>query len=75
MRTTLTLDDDVYQAAMTLARASGKTLGQVLSELVRTGLTPRPTSKTRGGLPTFDVPTGAPMISLEAVRRAWEEGD
>jgi hypothetical protein len=74
MRTTLTLDDDVYQAAATLARGSGKTVGKVLSELARRGLAPRPTKERKGdALPTFDVPKDAPLISLEAVRRAWEE--
>lgn len=37
MRTTVTLDDDVYEAAKALAKASGKTLGQVLAELARRG--------------------------------------
>ncbi len=39
MRTTLTLDDDIYHAAMQLSQASGRTLGKVLSILVRRGLT------------------------------------
>ena len=74
MRTTVTLDDDVYQAALTLSRASGKTLGKILSELARNELRPRvPAGRPAGGLPAFEVPPTAPMISLEAVRRAWEE--
>jgi hypothetical protein len=39
MRTTLDIDDDILQAAKELARAEGKTAGQVLSELARKGLT------------------------------------
>lgn len=35
MRTTLDIDDDVLQAAKELARAEGKTAGQVISELCR----------------------------------------
>jgi hypothetical protein len=31
MRTTLTLDDDVYQAALELSQASGDSLGKVVS--------------------------------------------
>ena len=31
MRTTVTLDDDVYEAARAIVQASGKTLGQVRS--------------------------------------------
>lgn len=39
MRTTLDIADDILQAAKELARAEGKTAGQVLSELARKGLT------------------------------------
>jgi hypothetical protein len=39
MRTTLDIDEDILQAAKELARAEGKTAGQVLSELARKGLT------------------------------------
>jgi hypothetical protein len=35
MRTTVTIDDDVYEAARVQARASGNTLGRVLSDLAR----------------------------------------
>ena len=74
MRTTVKLDDDVYHAALTLSAASGKALGEVLSDLARNGLKPRKPRSRRGkGLPAFEVPPGTPMISLESVRRAWEE--
>ncbi|MDR1634484.1 MAG: hypothetical protein LBS27_06125 [Bifidobacteriaceae bacterium] len=39
MRTTLTIDDDVHQAAKELAAAQHKTTGQVVSELARQALT------------------------------------
>lgn len=38
MRTTLDLDDDILQAAKELARAEGKTMGQLVSEWARAGL-------------------------------------
>lgn len=63
MRTTVTLDDDVFQAAQSLARASGKRLGQVLSELVRQGLkTDTRGFRRRGGLPVFPVRPDAAII-------------
>jgi hypothetical protein len=74
VRTTLTLDDDVFTAAQTLARSSGKTLGQVLSDLARRGL--RATPEFRSGTdlpPAFEVPPAAPGICLEAIRRTWSE--
>jgi hypothetical protein len=74
VRTTLTLDDDVFTAAQTLARSSGKTLGQVLSDLARRGLRTTPDFRPAANLPpAFEVPPTAPGISLEAVRRAWSE--
>jgi hypothetical protein len=39
VRTTLTIDDDVHQAAKELAAAQHKTTGQVVSELARQALT------------------------------------
>lgn len=38
MRTALTLDPDVFEAAQALARGSGKRLGRVVSDLARRGL-------------------------------------
>jgi hypothetical protein len=38
MRTTLDIDADILKAAKVVAEAERKTLGQVLSELVRKGL-------------------------------------
>ena len=76
MRTTLTVDDDVFAAAETLAKASGQTLGKVLSGLARAGLQPRRLPKPKSGknaFPAFPVKPDAPMISLKALRRAWEE--
>lgn len=39
MRTTLTLDDDVLQAARDRARREGRSIGEVISELARQALT------------------------------------
>jgi hypothetical protein len=75
MRTTVTLDDEAYEAAVTLAKSSGKRLGQVISDLIRRAVQKPQGHPTRGGkrFPTFEVPASAPMISLKAIRRAWEE--
>jgi len=73
MRTTLVLEDDVLSAARHLAKARGKTLGQVISELARKGLAPRPLDLTEEGFPVFVVPPDAKPITQEMVRRALEE--
>ena len=74
MRTTVTLDDDVFEAVQTLARSSGQRFGKVLSELVRRGLaksTPR--LRRAGRFPTFEVPANAPLIPAGRVQRILDE--
>lgn len=39
MRTTLNIDDDILSASKELAKAAGKTAGQIISELARKALT------------------------------------
>lgn len=60
MRTTVTLDDDVYEAALHLSRSSGERLGKVLSDLARRGMRSEraPRGKTRRRFPQFEVPPG-----------------
>jgi len=62
VRTTLTLADDVYEAAKTLAEGAGRPLGEVVSELIRRGLIPQGIQETEGGPPSFKVPAGAEII-------------
>jgi hypothetical protein len=75
MRTTVTLDDDVYHAAAHLSRASGERLGKVLSSLARRGLVPATALSKRGfrRFPTFDVPAGSPVIPASRVQRVIDE--
>lgn len=65
MRTTLTLDEDVARAARAMAAASGRRLGEVVSELMRRGLRPTPGSSTRSGLPVFRVDPAAEIIPAD----------
>lgn len=76
MRTTLTLDDDLYRAARTLAEHTGQSLGAVVSQLVRRGLKPRaPRRRGADDLPVFDVPDDEPIIpGLRAAKLLAEEG-
>ena len=62
MRTTVTLDDDVFEAVQSLARASGKNLGKVLSQVARRGLTASAKATKRSGLPVFRVAEDAGVI-------------
>jgi uncharacterized protein YggE len=73
MRTTVNLDDDVYQAATSLARSSGRSLGKVLSQIARKGLQPEPMKRKKGGLPTFTVSKNAPMVPGDRIQKFWDE--
>ena len=73
MRTTLDLDQDVLAAARSLARVERKSLGKMISELVRRALAPRETGTTDRGFPVFRVSEGASPITPEMVREVEEE--
>jgi len=72
MRTTLDLDDDVLSAARELAAGERRSLGAVISQLVRQGLTPA-RIEADGALPVIRVPHGTAPITPEMVRRALDE--
>jgi hypothetical protein len=72
VRTTLDIDDDVVAAARELATAERRSLGSVISELARRGLTPA-RLESEDGLPVIRVPAGTPPITPEMVRRALDE--
>lgn len=75
MRTTVTLDDDVYEAAMHVSRTSGERLGKVLSTLARRGLKPveAPSRRVRRRFPVFDVAPDAPVIPASLIQRKIDE--
>jgi hypothetical protein len=72
VRTTLEIDDDVMAAARELAAGESRSIGSVISELARRGLTPAQIA-AEGGLPVIRVPAGTPPITPEMVRRALDE--
>jgi len=72
MRTTLEIDDDVITAARELANIERRSLGSVVSDLVRRGLTPTKVD-SEGEVPVIRVPAGSPPITPEMVRRALDE--
>jgi hypothetical protein len=76
MRTTVTLDDDVYEAAQAYAQATGKRLGRVLSEMARQALHPAAQlqGKRSSRFPAFEVPPDARLIPASRVQEALDEG-
>ena len=73
MRTTLTLDPDIYQAARSIARERGESMGKVLSALARAALRPREHTARADGFPIFDIPPDTPPLTSEMVRDALED--
>jgi hypothetical protein len=72
VRTTLDIDDDIVAAARELAAGERRSLGSVISELARRGLTPARVEDD-GDIPVIRVPAGTPPITHEMVRRALDE--
>jgi hypothetical protein len=76
MRTTLQIDDDVYQAAKAFAEASGTSIGKVISDVFRRGLAARPgldTAQTAdGAFPTFPVRSHG-IVTSEMVANALDD--
>ena len=66
MRTTVNLDQDVYEAVLGMAQTTQKSLGKVLSTLVRDALR-RPLAHqphTQTGFPVFSVDSDAGVIPV-----------
>lgn len=73
MRTTLQIDDDVYQAAKDIAEAEQKSVGEVLSSLARRALAPRNYGTDEEGIPAFVVSENVAPMTLQMVRKALED--
>ena len=71
MRTTLTIDDDVYEAIRERARFTGESLGKTISELVRQGMKPMETLRMvkTGRFYHVDLPPYAPKIDPDRVQK------
>lgn len=66
-RTTLSLDDDVLAYARQLAEASGRPLGDVISELARSSIHKRAHAPTRNGIELLPVGERARRATLDDV--------
>jgi hypothetical protein len=73
MRTTLTIDDDIYKVARNIAQARGISIGRAVSELALRGLERSYQGDTEGGLPVFSVSDSARPITLEDVKKLEDQ--
>ncbi|HXM01317.1 MAG TPA: ribbon-helix-helix protein, CopG family [Chthoniobacterales bacterium] len=62
MRTTVTIDDDVYAKVKQIAQDSGRTFGQIISRLARQGLGAEPSFDPDSVVPAFRILVGAAII-------------
>ena len=73
MRTTVTIDDDIYAAARNVATLKHIAIGTALSELARRGLERSRTKETSRQFPSFEVSEKALPFGLDEVRSAEDE--
>lgn len=77
MRTTLDIDEDVLQAVKELAAATGRTAGQVVSDLARKGLAPAHNGPpvSRNGVPVLS-PRGAEAsrVTMRRIEQLRDDG-
>lgn len=68
MRTTLSLDDDIFEIVKQYAESRSVGLGKAVSELVRRGYTvPRPT-RVVNGVQVFDLPANSPVVTIKKIQ-------
>lgn len=74
MRTTLAIDDDVFSVAKEMAALQKKSIGEVVSNLVRSALTSPPQErKVRNGILLLPVQPGSQPVTSELVKQLEEE--
>lgn len=74
MRTTLTIDDDVLEAARSLAERDKKTVSEVISGLARDALSKPATGlRYRNGVPLLPTKNPRIRVTLEMVNRLRDE--
>jgi hypothetical protein len=74
MRTTISLDDDVFDMAKRYAEARSMALGKAISELARRGAEAPVKTRKVNGLVVFDLPEDTERVTTEQVKRLEAEG-
>ena len=69
------IDPDALKAARSRVETGGESLGEVLSELTRSGSTAPPREAEEHGFPVFAVSRGTGPITLATVQKAFEEAE
>jgi hypothetical protein len=75
MRTTLNLDDDVYEIVRQYAESRSQPLGKAVSELVRRGLNSPLRTQLVNGFHVLELPPDTPPVTSEHVKRVEAESE
>jgi hypothetical protein len=67
MRTTISLDDDVFLQVKQYAKSRSLRLGKAVSELVRRGMCQQQPTRSINGLQVFDLPLNSPRVTTKQV--------
>jgi len=73
MRTTLSLDEDVFRLVKSYAENRSLAMGKAVSELVRRGLNAPVNTRLVNGLVVFDVPKNSETVTSALVKRLEAE--
>ena len=74
MRTTLNIDDEILEAAKSIAGERNLSVGAVLSDLARRGVQPTDAvRRKRKGFPMFEVSQDGTVLTLDRVKRHEDE--
>jgi len=75
VRTTLNIDDDIWDAVKQIATKKGSSLGEVVSATMREALGPKPglPRRRRNGILLFPVRPGAGMVTPEHIATLNDE--
>jgi hypothetical protein len=73
MRTTLSLDDDVFREVKAYAESRDVAIGKAVSELVRRGLRAPLQTRLVNGFHVVELPPGSPPVSIEDVEKLQDE--
>jgi hypothetical protein len=75
VRTTLTIDDDVYQLVLGVAQATRVPVGKVVSAALRSAYREPNVEIGSDGIPVILSSPGSPPITANDVKRASQEED
>lgn len=75
MRTTLSLDDDVFEEVKAFAARRDVAIGKAVSELVRRGLRAPLETRIVNGFHVVQLPSGSPPITAADVEKLEDESE